>query len=88
MSDKQKLARFRNFFKWRLLGQHVQESPFLTKRELELAKIINTARQEIIDNFTESSIKMGLNAKKRCAWCKNPTETDSKYCKKHKKELW
>ena len=98
-TDKQKLARARNWFKFRVMGntscieQHYPSFTF-SKKEKEIMQKIELLREQLIMEFDVTSMEMGLVVLPRC-WCgrvgKYPS-TDSAWklrgithlCKEHK----
>lgn len=83
-SVKQQFARRRNWQKARIMGMHI-DTRVMTPKEQVIAKQINSLRKELIKNWTEGSIELGLNAKHRC-WCGKPKKDDLKACsKEHEK---
>ena len=100
-TDKQKLARDRNWFKFRLTGNTScveQQYPSFTfsKREQEIAQEIERLREQLIMEFDETSKHMGLTVLPKC-WCgrvgKYPTDCQlirsrnvTHSCKEHRDE--
>ena len=85
MSHKQEVWLKRNQILWRVKGAVIISSSskeVLTDRERELIYIINSARQEIIDNSINSSRELGFNAYKRCPICGRPMKDYEVFCKK------
>ena len=98
-TDKQKLARARNWFKFRLTGNTScveQQYPSFTfsKREQEIAQEIERLRDQLIAEFDTTSREMGLTVTYKC-WCgrvgKYPTNrmewkarNITHLCKEHK----
>ena len=98
-TDKQKLARARNWFKYRILGitafviQQNREFAY-SDREKQIMQQIEYLRAHLIFNFDKTSKHMGLTVLPKC-WCgevgKYPTTDPRKLqngithlCKKHK----
>ena len=81
-TDKQKLARGRNWFKFRLMGntscveQHYPSFTF-SEKEKEIMQKIERLREQLIMEFDETSKHMGLTVLPKC-WCgrvgKYPTD--------------
>ena len=72
-TDKQKLARARNWFKFSILGttafvvRHSQEFAYSDK-EKELMNQIEYLRKQLIMEFDATSKEMGLTVLPKC-WC-------------------
>lgn len=100
-TDKQKLARTRNWFKFSVLGATAfvvksnQEFAY-SDREKEIMNQIEYLRRQLILEFDETSKHMGLTVLPKC-WCgkvgKYPTECKlmrsrnvTHLCKEHKRD--
>ena len=98
-TDKQKLARARNWFKFSILGttafviRNNQEFAYSDK-EKEIMNQIEYLRKQLILEFDETSIHMGLTVLPKC-WCgkvgKYPTDCQlilsrnvTHLCKEHR----
>jgi hypothetical protein len=80
MSELQKLAKDRAYFKWRLSGQ-VLTIQGLRSSEIELVKQIEKLRKQLIDGFITNSRVLGLKAKSRC-FCGRAKEDHIDKCKR------
>ena len=100
-TDKQKLARTRNWFKFSVLGATAfvvksnQEFAY-SDREKEIMNQIEYLRRQLILEFDETSKHMGLTVLPKC-WCgrvgKYPTDCQlirsrnvTHLCKEHKRD--
>ena len=94
MTEKQQLAKVRNWLKFQLLGKQIHtDSKYLTKLEKARIDKINYLIQTTVNNFDRNSSKLGLNVPEhRCYFspCRNKTKyigelygKDVYFCKKH-----
>ena len=94
-TDKQKLARARNWFKFSVLGATAfvvksnQEFAY-SDREKEIMNQIEYLRRQLILEFDETSKHMGLTVSPKC-WCgrvgkykSTGVNTDRLLCKEHR----
>ena len=80
MTDKQKLARQRNYNKFRLLG-FALETKCMTEDEKRLYKHIRESIGHILANYLESNTEMGIrNTQGKCANCGASIIKNQKYC--------
>ena len=86
MSDLQKFARRRNWQKARITGSNI-DTQILSKKEKSIVLRINKLKDLLITNWTTESVKLGLKAKDRCAWCKRVRVKNSLYCRTHIEEI-
>ena len=100
-TDKQKLARARNWFKFSILGTtafvvRYNQAFVYSEKEKEIMQKIERLREQLIMEFDVTSREMGLTVLPRC-WCgkvgKYPTDCQlirsrnvTHLCKKHKDE--
>lgn len=66
-SKKQKLARGRNWTKFKLAGLQIPHG-YLTKEEMVIADRIRGDLGLLIGMFDKGSLQLGLNVRVRC-WC-------------------
>ena len=100
-TEKQKLARRRNWFKLEILGIHFSKYGLTTTEEEDkLIEQISELRNQLIRQFDENSKKLGLKVPEHRCWCgkegKYPTtlpyidsiceRTVTHLCKKHRDE--
>ena len=94
-TDKQKLDRDRNWFKFRVVGntscreQHYPSFTF-SEKEKEIMQKIERLREQLIMEFDETSKHMGLTVLPKC-WCgkvgkykSTGVNTDRLLCKEHR----
>lgn len=69
MTDKQKLARNRNFIKMRLMG-FVVNKEYLTEDEKLMYEHIKLSIKNILENYDDSNTKLGVIKRTReCETC-------------------
>ena len=94
-TDKQKLARDRNWFKFSILGttafvvRHDMEFVY-SEKEKEIMQKIESLRKQLIAEFNTTSSEMGLTVLPKC-WCgkvgkykSTGVNTDRLLCKEHR----
>ena len=94
-TDKQKLARARNWFKFSVLGTTAfvvrRNTEFAySKKEKEIMQKIECLRKQLIMEFDVTSREMGLTVLPKC-WCgkvgkykSTGVNTDRLLCKEHR----
>jgi hypothetical protein len=89
MTEKQKLAHARNWFKFRLIGMMPHPvAEILTPKEKVLYKRLVETHKALVDGFNLNSTKLGLKVQPRC-FCgrvgkfPNPYDNTLVVCKTH-----
>ncbi len=75
-TEKQKLARTRNWLKFQVMGMRIPQGPFTIKEQAKV-KEINDRIVELQGMLDKGSEELGLKVNIRC-WCKKIATTTSK----------
>ena len=83
-TEKQVLARSRNWSKCRLKGALANiNTKSLTDEEVEAWKRIRDQIDELLRDWDAGSRALGLNVRERCDWCRKP-RTKKRALKQHR----
>lgn len=86
---KQQLAQKRNWFKFQMTGMlnrlNSIDIEYLSTIEQYNMTLLKSYINNILINFDESSINLGLNVPNKC-WCNKPVFKNLQTCKNHNNE--